>query len=81
MVNFWIGEGETKTLYRGEWPDAQPSDSEALYIRKSSLYIKPEAEVVDPAVVRKNYLDAVNAMIAAENHLKELLIKEGLLNE
>jgi hypothetical protein len=48
MVNFWIGEGETKTLYRGEWPGAQPSGSEALYIRKSSLYIKPEAEVVVP---------------------------------
>lgn len=42
---------------------------------------RPEAEVIDPAVVRQEYLDAVNAVISAENHLKELLIKEGLLNE
>jgi len=42
---------------------------------------RPEVEVVDPAVVRQEYLDAVKAVISAENHLKELLIKEGLLNE
>ena len=42
---------------------------------------RPETEVIDPAVVRQEYLDAVNAVISAENHLKELLIKEGLLNE
>jgi len=42
---------------------------------------RPEAEKIDPAVVRQEYLDAVNAVISAENHLKELLIKEGLLNE
>jgi hypothetical protein len=45
------------------------------YIEKSQM------EVVDPAVVCQEYLDAVNAVISAENHLKELLIKEGLLNE
>jgi type I restriction enzyme M protein len=39
------------------------------------------AEVVDPSVIRKEYMDAVKAVISAENHLKELLIKEGLLNE
>ena len=42
---------------------------------------RPEAEVIDPAVVRQEYLDAVKAVISSENHLKELLIKEGLLNE
>ena len=42
---------------------------------------RPEAEIIDPVVVRQEYLDAVNAVISAENHLKELLIKEGLLNE
>lgn len=42
---------------------------------------RPEAEVIDPAVVRQEYMDAVKAVISAENHLKELLIKEGLLNE
>ena len=42
---------------------------------------RPEAEVVDPAVVRQEYFDAVKAVVSAENHLKELLIKEGLLNE
>ena len=42
---------------------------------------RPVAEIIDPAVVRQEYLDAVNAVISAENHLKELLIKEGLLNE
>ena len=41
---------------------------------------RTKAEVVDPAVVRKEYLEAVDAVISAENHLKELLIKEGLLN-
>ena len=42
---------------------------------------KSQVETIDPTVIRKNYLDAVNAVISAENHLRELLMKEGLLNE
>ena len=45
-------------------------------------YIKrPDVAIVEPAFVRQEYMRAVEAVNTAENRLKELLIKEGLLNE
>ncbi len=45
-------------------------------------YIEKKAqETIDPAVVRRQYFAAVEKVRQAEAHLKELLIKEGLINE
>lgn len=52
------------------------------YTLSVNTYIeKTQQEVVDPAVIRQRYFDAVAAVNDAENALRELLIKEGLLNE
>jgi len=42
---------------------------------------KTQQKAADPAEVRKKYFAAVQAVIEAENQLKELLRKEGLLDE
>ena len=55
--------------------------SKEYFLAVNNYIERPEVEVVDPTVVRQEYLDAVNAVISAENNLKKLLIKEGLLNE
>lgn len=47
----------------------------------NSYIEKTQQEVVDPAVVRQRYFDAVEEVRAAEDSLLELLRKEGLLNE
>lgn len=47
----------------------------------NSYIEKMQQEVVDPAVVRQRYFDAVEEVRAAEDSLLELLRKEGLLNE
>ena len=52
------------------------------YTLSVNSYIeKTQQEVVDPAVVRKKYFDAVAEVRAAEDNLIELLRKEGLLDE
>ena len=52
------------------------------YTLSVNTYIeKTQQETVDPAVVRQRYFEAVQEVRAAEEHLKELLKKEGLLNE
>ena len=52
------------------------------YTLSVNTYIeKTPTESVDPVEVRKRFFAAVNAVIDAENHLKDLLIKEGLLDE
>jgi len=52
------------------------------YTLSVNSYIeKTKQEAIDPAVVRQHFYDAVADVAAAEAHLKELLIKEGLLNE
>lgn len=66
---------KSKVVTLSDLADKDYSLAVNSYIEKSQM------EVVDPAVVCQEYLDAVNAVISAENHLKELLIKEGLLNE
>lgn len=47
----------------------------------NSYIEKTQQKVVDPAVVRQRYFDAVEEVRAAEDNLLELLRKEGLLNE
>lgn len=47
----------------------------------NSYIEKAPQEVIDPAEVRKQYFAAVEEVKKAEAHLKELLIKEGLINE
>lgn len=47
----------------------------------NSYIEKTQQAVVDPAVVRQRYFDAVEEVCAAEDNLLELLRKEGLLNE
>lgn len=47
----------------------------------NSYIEKTQQEVVNPAVVRQRYFDAVEEVRAAEDNLLELLRKEGLLNE
>jgi type I restriction enzyme M protein len=42
---------------------------------------RPETEMLNSETVYQKYNDAVNAAISAENRLKKILIKEGLLNE
>ena len=42
---------------------------------------KKEKETIDPTVARARYFEAVENVKKAETHLRELLIKEGLLNE
>jgi len=52
------------------------------YTLSVNSYIeKTQQEVVDPAVVRQKYFDAVAEVRAAEDNLIELLRKEGLLDE
>jgi type I restriction enzyme M protein len=52
------------------------------YTLSVNTYIeKTQQETIDPAVVRQQYFAAVEEMTAAENELKELLRKEGLMNE
>lgn len=52
------------------------------YTLSVNTYIeKTQQESVDPAVVRQRYFEAVQEVRAAEENLKELLKKEGLLNE
>lgn len=52
------------------------------YTLSVNTYIeKTQQESVDPAVVRQRYFEAVQEVRAAEERLKELLKKEGLLNE
>ena len=48
---------------------------------RQEKWVDVESMMYPPVPVCQEYLDAVNAVISAENHLKELLIKEGLLNE
>lgn len=47
----------------------------------NSYIEKEEQETVDPVVVRAHYFEAVENVKKAEAHLRELLVKEGLLNE
>lgn len=47
----------------------------------SSYIEKKEQETVVPAVIRTRYIEAVENAKKAEANLRELLIKEGLLNE
>ena len=47
----------------------------------NSYIEKAPQEVIDPAEVRRQYFAAVEEVKKAEAHLKELLIKEGLINE
>jgi predicted AAA+ superfamily ATPase len=42
---------------------------------------KTQQETVDPVEVRRQYFAAVKAVEDAENHLKELLRREGLIIE
>lgn len=52
------------------------------YTLSVNSYIeKTQQEIVDPAVVRQKYFDAVAEVRAAEDYLVELLRKEGLLDE
>lgn len=52
------------------------------YTLSVNTYIeKTQQETIDPALVRQQYFAAVEEMTAAENELKELLRKEGLMNE
>ena len=52
------------------------------YTLSVNTYIeKTQQEVVDPATIRQKYYDAVAAVYDAEETMKNLLIKEGLLNE
>lgn len=52
------------------------------YTLSVNTYIeKTQQEVVDPATIRQKYYDALAAVYDAEETLKNLLIKEGLLNE
>ena len=52
------------------------------YTLSVNSYIeKTQQDVADPAVIRQRYFDAVAAVNDAEATLRELLIKEGLLNE
>lgn len=52
------------------------------YTLSVNSYIeKTQQESIDPAVVKQRYFDAVEEVRVAEEHLKELLKKEGLLNE
>lgn len=52
------------------------------YTLSVNSYIeKTQQEIVDPAVIRQKYFDAVAEVRAAEDYLVELLRKEGLLDE
>ena len=52
------------------------------YTLSVNTYIeKTQQETVDPVEVRRQYFAAVKAVEDAENHLKELLRKEGLIIE
>ena len=56
--------------------------AEKDYTLSVTTYIeKTQQESTDPAIVRQRYFAAVQEVRAAEEHLKELLKKEGLLNE
>lgn len=52
------------------------------YTLSVNSYIEKKVQkAADPAEVRRAYLAAVEEVRAAEQHLRELLVKEGLLNE
>lgn len=52
------------------------------YTLSVNTYIqKKEQEVVDPAVVRQRYFDALKEVKEAEEHMKKLLIEGGYINE
>ena len=52
------------------------------YTLSVNTYIeKREQEVVDPAVVRQKYFDALRAVEEAEDRMKKLLIEGGYVNE
>ena len=52
------------------------------YTLSVNTYIeKKEQEVVSPEAVRKKYFEALKEVEEAENHLKELLVKGGYVNE
>ena len=52
------------------------------YTLSVNSYIeKTQQETIDPAIVKQRYFDAVEEVRAAEENLKDLLRKEGLLNE
>ncbi len=52
------------------------------YTLSVNTYIeKKEQEVVSPEEVRKKYFEALKEVEEAENHLKELLVKGGYVNE
>ena len=52
------------------------------YTLSVNTYIeKTKQETVDPAIVRQKFYEAVANVTAAEEHLKELLKKEGLIND
>ena len=47
----------------------------------NSYIEKEEKEAVDPAMIKSRYLEAVENVKQAEGNLRELLVREGLLNE
>ena len=52
------------------------------YTLSVNTYIqKKEQEVVDPAVVRQRYFDALKEVKEAEEKMKKLLIEGGYVNE
>lgn len=52
------------------------------YTLSVNTYIeKTKQETVDPAIVRQKFYEAVANVAEAEKHLKELLKKEGLIND
>lgn len=52
------------------------------YTLSVNSYIeKTQQESIDPAVVRQRFFAAVAEVRAAEDNLRELLIREGLLDE
>ena len=52
------------------------------YTLSVNSYIeKTQQETVDPAIVRQRFFAAVAEVRAAEDNLRELLIREGLLDE
>ena len=55
---------------------------EKEYTLAVNTYIdKKEQEIVSPEVVRQQYFEAYDEVIAAENKLKELLVRGGYVNE
>ena len=52
------------------------------YTLSVNTYIeKTKQETIDPVIVRQQFYEAIANVSAAEEHLKELLKKEGLIND